>query len=75
MWVTGIMTVTRLVHDATRLVGKRHAVVHTHRQGGILLFEDAAELDEVGTTAKVRSLGEVAIGEDMARAQMHEVGS
>ena len=57
---------TRLVHDAARLVGERHAVVNTHGQLRILLFEDAAELNEVGTSAQMAGFGEVAVGEDVA---------
>ena len=51
--ITGIMAVGRLVEDAARLVGEGHAVIDTHRQLRILLLEDAAELDEVCTTAEV----------------------
>lgn len=44
----------------------RHAVIHTHRELRILLLEDAAELDDVCTTAEVTCLCEVAVREDMA---------
>ena len=37
------------------------------------LLEDAAKLDEVGTSAKVRCLCEVAVREDMARTEVYEV--
>ena len=50
-------------------------MIHTHGQLGILFLEDAAELDEVGTTTQVTGLSEVAIGEDMAGAQMNEMGA
>ena len=69
------MTMTALVHDTTRDIGKCHAVIHAHRQFGILLLEDTAELDEVSTTTQMAGLGEVAIGEDMAGTQMNEVGA
>ena len=71
--VTCIVTVRRLVHDAARLVGKGHTVIYAHRQLGVLFLKDTAELNQVGTSAEVRSLCEVAIGEDVARAQMNEV--
>ncbi len=43
--------------------------------GIFFLFEDAAELDEVGPSAEVAGFGEVAVGEDVAGAQVHEVGA
>ena len=64
--IAGIVAMRRLVHDATRLVGEGHTMIHTHGQSGIFLLEDAAEFNQVGTTAQVRGLGEVAIGEDVA---------
>ena len=67
------MTVTALVHNSTRLIGKGHTMIHTHGQSGILLLEDTAQLDQVGTTAQVRGLSKVAIGEDVARTQVNEV--
>ena len=73
--IAGIMAVAAFIHDASRLVCEGHAVVDTHRQLRVLLLKDTAELDEVGTSAKVRSLCKVAIREDMARAQMNEVGT
>ena len=73
--VAGVMAVGRLVEDSARLVGEGHAVIDTHRQLRILLLEDATELDEVCTTAEVGGLCEVAIGEDVAGAQMDEVGA
>ena len=69
------MTMTALVHDTTRDIGKCHTVIHAHGQFGVLFLKDAAELDEVGTTTQMAGLGEVAIGEDVAGAQMNEVGA
>ena len=69
------MAVARLVHDTARLVGECHTVVHTHGQLWILLLEDATQFDEVGTSAQVAGLGEVAIGEDVTRTQVNEVGA
>ena len=73
--VAGVVPVRGLVHDAAGRVGEGHAVVHAHRQGGILLLEDADELDEVRPAAEVRGLGEVAVREDVAGAQVHEMGA
>jgi hypothetical protein len=73
--VAGIVAVARLVEDTARLVGKRHTVVNTHGQLWILLLEDTAKLDEVGTSAQMAGLGEVAVGEDVARTQVNEVGA
>ena len=56
--------VARIV--ATALVAKhRHTVVNTHWQTWVLALEDASQLYYVGTSAKMRSLGEVAVGEDL----------
>ena len=71
--VAGIVAVARLVEDAARLVGKRHTVVNAHGQLWVLLLEDTAEFDKVGTSAQVTGLGEVAVGEDVARTQVNEV--
>ena len=71
--VAGIVAVARLVEHATRLVGEGHTVIHTHRQIGILLLEDTTELDEVCTSAQMAGFREVAVGEDMAGAQVYEV--
>ena len=73
--VACIMAVARLVEDAARLVGEGHAVVDAHRQAGILLLEDAGQFDEVGAASQMAGLGEVAVGEDMAGAQVHEMGA
>ena len=73
--VAGIVAMARLVEDAARLIGERHAMIDAHRQTGILLLEDAGKLDEVGTTAQVAGLGEVTIGEDVAAAEVYEVGA
>ena len=73
--VAGIVAVVALIHYAARLVGERHAVVHTHGQGWIFLFKDAAELDKVGTTAQMTGFREVAVGEDVATTQVNEVGA
>ena len=73
--VAGIVAMARLVEDAARLIGERHAMIDAHRQTGILLLEDAGKLNEVGTTAQVAGLGEVAVGEDVAAAEVHEVGA
>ena len=64
---------TALVHNATRLIGKGHTMIHTHGQSRILLLEDTAQLNQIGTTAQVRGLSKVAIGEDVARTQVNEV--
>lgn len=69
------MPMTRLVHDATLLVGERHAMVDTHRQLWVLLLEDTAQLDEVGTSTQVTCLCEVAIREDMTGAEVYEMGA
>ena len=53
----------------------RLTVVDAHGQSGIGALEDAAKLHKVGTSAKVAGFGEVAIGEDVARAQMDEMGA
>ena len=66
---------TALVEYTTRLVGKRHSVIHTHRQLRILLLENPTELDEVCASAQMAGLREVAVGEDMARTQVNEVGA
>ena len=63
------------VHDAARLIREGHTVIDTHRQLWVFLLEDAAELDEVCTTTKMRCLSEVAAGEDVAGAQVYEVGA
>ena len=47
-------------------VSKNLNVIHAHGELGIFLLEDAAQLNQVGTTAQVRGLGEVAGGEDVA---------
>ena len=61
---------------AAALVAKhRHAMVNTHGERRVLLLEDARQLDDVGTSAQVGCLGEVAVGEDVARAQMHEMSA
>jgi hypothetical protein len=73
--VTCIVAMTALIHDAARLVGKGHTVVYAHGQLWILLFEDSAELNQVGTTAQVRGFSKVAIGEDVARTQVNEMGA
>ena len=73
--VAGIVAVARLIHDTTRLVGEGHTMVYAHRQSGIFLLEDTAEFDEVGTSAQMAGLGEVAVGEDVARTQVNEVGA
>ena len=73
--VAGIMAVTRLVHDATRLIGKGHTVVDAHRQVGILFLEDTAEFDDVGTSTQMAGLGKVAIGENVTRAEVYEMGA
>ena len=73
--IAGVVAVAALVHDTTGLVGKCHAVVHTHRQLWVLLLEDAAQLNQIGTAAQVAGLGEVAIGEDVTRTQVNEVGA
>ena len=73
--IAGIVAVVALVHYAARLVGERHAVVYTHGQGWILLFKDAAELDDIGTSAQMAGFREVAVGEDVATAQVNEVGA
>ena len=41
-------------------------MIHAHGERGILLLEDARQFDDVGTSAEMGSLGEVAVGEDMA---------
>ena len=72
--VAGVVTLVALVEHTTRLVCECHAVVNTHRKTTtavalsvlLCLLEDAAKLDEVATTAKVRSLCEVSVREDMA---------
>ena len=52
---------------AAVLIAKhRHTMIHAHGERGILLLEDARQFDDVGTSAKMGSLGEVAVGEDMA---------
>ena len=73
--VAGIVAMARLVEDAARLIGERHAMIDAHRETGVLLLEDAGKLDEVGTTAQVAGLGEVAVGEDVAAAEVYEVGA
>ena len=73
--IAGIMAVAAFIHDASRLVCEGHAVVDTHRQLRVLLLEDTAELDEVCAPSEMRGLREVAAGEDMAGAQMYEVGA
>ena len=50
-------------------------MIDTHRETGVLLLEDAGKLDEVGTTAQVAGLSEVTIGEDVAAAEVYEVGA
>ena len=73
--VAGIVAMARLVEDAAGLIGERHTMIDTHRQTRVLLLEDAGKLDEVGTTAQVAGLGEVAVGEDVAAAEVYEVGA
>ena len=73
--VAGIVAVARFVHDSTWFVGKCHTVVDTHRQLWIFLLENPTQFNEVGTTIQVTGLREVAIGEDVARAQVYEVGA
>ena len=73
--IAGVVAVGRLVEDATGLVGEGHAVIHTHRQLWVLLLEDAAEFNKVSASAEVACFCEVAIGEDVAGAQMDEVGA
>ena len=74
---------SRLIEHATRLIGEGHTVIdmnwetttrvaHAFLLG---LLEDATELDEVCTTAEVACLSEVAIREDVARAEVNEVGA
>ena len=68
--ISCIVSVAALVHDAAGLVGEGHAMVHAHgqpaRRAQLLILEDAAQLNEVGASAQVAGLGEVAIGEDVA---------
>ena len=66
---------TRLVHDAARLVGERHTVVYAPGELWVLLLKDSCQFDEVGTTAQMAGLGEIAIGEDVTGAQMNEMGA
>ena len=81
--VTRVVAMCRLVEDTAWLVGEGHAVVNAHWQTTTAvalalllgLLEDAAELDEVATTAQVRCLGEVAVGEDVARTEVYEMGA
>ena len=73
--VAGIVAMARLVEDAAGLIGERHAMIDTHRETWVLLFEDAGKLDEVGATAQVAGLGEVTVGEDVAAAEVYEVGT
>ena len=73
--VTRIVAVRGLVHDATRLVGEGHTVVYAHGKIRILLLEDTAEFDDVSTSAQMAGLREVAVGEDVAAAQVDEVGA
>ena len=64
--IAGVVAMARLVHDASRLIGEGHAVVDTHGKVGVLLLEDAAQLNQVGTSTQMTSFCEVAIGEDVA---------
>lgn len=81
--VTRVVAMVALVEHATWLINESHAMIDTHWETTarvalallLSLLEDAAELDEVATTAQVRSLGEVAIREDVARAEVNEVGA
>ena len=41
-------------------------MVNAHGQLWIFLLENAAQFDEVGASAQMAGLGEVAIGEDVA---------
>ena len=50
-------------------------MIHTHRQIGILLLEDTCQFDEVGTSTKMTSFRKVAVGEDVARTKVNEVGA
>ena len=72
---TATMIFAVCVHDAAGGVGEGHAVVHAHRQGRIFLFEDPDQFDEVRAAAQVRRLGEVPIRENVAGAQVHEMGA
>ena len=56
-------------------------MVDTHRQAGdvrivltfhLLCLKRTGEVNDVGTTSQMTGFGEVAIGEDMAGAQMDE---
>ena len=52
---------------AARLVAKHcHAMVNAHWQVWILLLKYACQLNYVGTAAKMRSFGKVAVGENVA---------
>ena len=43
-------------------------MIDAHGQVGILFLKDAAEFNDVSTSTQMACLGEVAIGEDVARA-------
>ncbi len=73
--IAGIVAMARFIHDAAGLVGEGHTVVNAHGQFGIFFLENAAKLDEVGTSSKVTGFREVAVGEDMTRTKMHKVGA
>lgn len=81
--VTRVMAVVGLIEHATRLVGEGHTMIHTHRQTTaavalailLCLLEDAHELYQIATAAKVRSLGKVAVREDVAAAEVNEMGA
>lgn len=64
--VASIMAVTALVEHPTGLVGKGHAVIHTHGQLRILFFEDACQFNEISPSAQMAGLCEITVGEDVA---------
>ena len=52
-----------------------HAMVYTHREAWIFLFEDADEFYDVRAATEVAGFGEIAVREDMTRTEMDEMGS
>ncbi|KXB48998.1 hypothetical protein HMPREF1870_00227 [Bacteroidales bacterium KA00344] len=47
-------------------------MIHAHGELRIGLLKDARQFDDVGSATKMACLGEVAVGEDVAAAQMYE---
>ena len=81
--VTGIVAVVALIEYAAWLIGEGHTMVYSHRQSAtrialaflLCLLKNAAKIYQMATTTQVGSLREVAVREDVARAQVNKVSA